>query len=82
MQRRAVFTIAVATAMLFALGTATTAHARTPGSGPHYNLNIIGFSNCTMTADGVYPDCFTELSREGGTLPAPLWCSTICGPQR
>ena len=58
MQRRVVFTAAVAVAMGFALGTVTVANARTLGSGPHYNLNIIGFSHCTMTADGVYPDCF------------------------
>jgi hypothetical protein len=66
MQRRAVFTTALAVAMGFALGTATTANARTLGSGPHYNLNIIGFSHCTMTADGVYPDCFKGNDQPGG----------------
>ena len=67
MQRRVGFSAAVAVAMGFALGTATAANARTPGSGPHYNLNIIGFSHCTMTADGVYPECF-----KGMTSPAAM----------
>lgn len=35
-------------------------------SGPHFNLNIIGFSNCTMTTDGVYPDCFKGQTGPGG----------------
>src|SRR5437773_4180929 len=50
-----------------ALWAATTASAvQPPQSGPHYNLNIIGFSSCTMTADGVYPDCFNGDAGPGG----------------
>jgi len=37
-----------------------------PSSGPHFNLNIIGFANCTMTTDGVYPDCFNGNTGPGG----------------
>lgn len=37
-----------------------------PQSGPHYNLNVIGFSRCTMTTDGVYPDCFNGSAGPGG----------------
>jgi len=35
-------------------------------SGPHFNLNIIGFSNCTMSTDGDYPDCFKGQTGPGG----------------
>lgn len=37
-------------------------------SGPHFNLNIIGFANCTMTTDGVYPDCFNGNTGPGGKV--------------
>ncbi|HEX9149310.1 MAG TPA: hypothetical protein VF958_09140, partial [Thermoanaerobaculia bacterium] len=40
--------------------------AQPPSSGPHFNLNIIGFANCTMTTDGVYPDCFNGNTGPGG----------------
>jgi hypothetical protein len=66
MEKRAVFTILVPVATVLALGTVTNVDARTPGSGPHYNLNIVGFANCTMTADGVYPDCFKGNDQPGG----------------
>lgn len=39
-----------------------------PSSGPHYNLNVIGFANCTMTTDGVYPDCFNGSPGPGGNV--------------
>jgi hypothetical protein len=65
MQRRTIFP-ALVVAVGFALATGTMANAGTPGSGPHYNLNIIGFSNCTMTADGVYPNCFKGNDQPGG----------------
>ena len=59
--------ILVAVATVFAAATATiTSAAQPPQSGPHYNLNVIGFSNCTMTADGVYPDCFKGQAGPGG----------------
>ena len=66
MQRRLRFTIALTMATVSTLAMATAASARTLGSGPHFNLNIIGFSNCTMTVDGVYPDCFKGTDRPGG----------------
>jgi hypothetical protein len=40
--------------------------AQPDSSGPHFNLNVIGFSNCTMTTDGVYPDCFNGNAGPGG----------------
>lgn len=59
--------ILAAVAMVFAIGTATTANAvQPPSSGPHYNLNVIGFSNCTMTSDTSYPDCFNGSPPPGG----------------
>ena len=42
-------------------------------SGPHYNLNIIGFANCTMETDGVYPDCFNgQAGPNGHVIFVPL----------
>ena len=35
-------------------------------SGPHFNLNIVGFANCTMTTAGDYPDCFKGQQGPGG----------------
>jgi len=60
MEKRAVFAILVAVAMVLAVGLATTANADQPGgTGPHYELKIAAFANCTMTQDGpAYPDCF------------------------
>lgn len=53
--------------LLFFLGITTIANAGQPDqSGPHYNLNIIGFANCKMVADGVYPDCFNGQPGPGG----------------
>jgi hypothetical protein len=53
--------------LLFFLGITTIANAGQPDqSGPHYNLNIIGFANCKMQADGVYPDCFNGQPGPGG----------------
>jgi hypothetical protein len=54
-------------AFALAVWSVTSASAvQPPQSGPHYNLNIIGFSNCTMTADGAYPDCFNGNAGPGG----------------
>ena len=70
MEKRAVFAVLVAVAMVFAVGLVTTANAVQPDqSGPHYNLNIIGFANCTMNATdpaGTYPDCFKGNDGPGG----------------
>lgn len=67
MEKRAMFAILVAVAMVFGVGLVTTANAvPKDGAGPHYNLNIVGFANCTMTTDGVYPDCFNGQSGPGG----------------
>jgi hypothetical protein len=52
-----------------ALLTVPKADARSPGSGPHYELNIAAFANCTMTQDGPdYPDCFNGNSGPGGNV--------------
>lgn len=60
--KRLLITTAIATVAL-----AVPALAVQPdSSGPHFNLNIIGFANCTMTTDGVYPDCFNGQQGPGG----------------
>src|SRR5512141_2204127 len=54
-------------AIVFAVALAAPVFAaQPPSSGPHFNLNIIGFANCTMTTDGVYPDCFNGNTGPGG----------------
>lgn len=54
-------------AVVFAVALAAPAFAaQPPQSGPHFNLNVIGFANCTMTTDGVYPDCFKGNQGPGG----------------
>ncbi len=69
MEKRVVFVVVVAVAMVLAVGLVTTANAvQPPQSGPHYNLNIIGFANCTMTTDGVYPNCFNGQTGPGGNV--------------
>ena len=61
--------LAICLAIVFAVALAApTFGAQPPQSGPHYNLNIIGFSNCTMTTDGVYPDCFKGQPGPGGNV--------------
>jgi len=52
------FAICLAIVLGIALAAPTFAAPQPPQSGPHFNLNIMGFANCTMTTDGVYPDCF------------------------
>jgi len=61
--------LAICSAIVFAMALAApTFGDQPPSSGPHYNLNIIGFSNCTMDPDtpGVYPDCFKGSPPPGG----------------
>lgn len=59
--------LTICLAIVFAVALAApTFGVQPPSSGPHYNLNIIGFSNCTMTTDGVYPDCFKGQTGPGG----------------
>jgi type 1 fimbria pilin len=54
-------------AIVVAVALAAPVFAAQPdSSGPHFNLNIIGFANCTMTTDGVYPDCFKGNTGPGG----------------
>ena len=36
------------------------------GPGRHFELNVIGFAQCTMTNDGDYPDCFKGNDKPGG----------------
>ena len=55
----------------FVVGVTLAASAfadQPPQAGPHYNLNVIGFNKCTMTADGVYPDCFNGQGGPGGNV--------------
>lgn len=67
MKKETRFAILWTVAMVLSLGIATIANAGQPDqSGKHYNLNIIGFANCTMQADGVYPDCFNGQPGPGG----------------
>lgn len=57
-------------------------------NGQHYNLNIIGFAQCTMDeqADpGTYPDCFNgnagDIQTHGHTIFVPLrtlWIENPC----
>lgn len=58
---------AICFAVVIGIALASPAFAeQPPQSGPHYNLNIVGFANCTMTTDGVYPDCFKGNDGPGG----------------
>jgi len=67
MEKRAVFAVLMAVAMVFAVGLATTANAvPEDGAGPHYNLNIAAFANCEMEGPGDYPDCFKGNTGPGG----------------
>ena len=52
----------------FVFAASVLAVPQPPSSGPHFNLNVIGFSNCTMTTDGVYPDCFKGNPGPGGNV--------------
>ena len=58
--------------LLLSLGLSINANAVQPGgTGPHYELKIIGFANCTMdpTADpGTYPNCFNGQPPPGGNV--------------
>lgn len=65
MKKRTVFAMLLAIAMVFGVERIASA-AQPDHSGPHYNLNIIGFANCKMQADGVYPDCFNGQPGPGG----------------
>lgn len=71
MKKRTAFGMLVAAVAIGCiLAATTTANAVQPGgTGPHYELKIIGFAQCTMdpTADpGTYPDCFNGQTRPGG----------------
>lgn len=61
--KRAMWSAIVAVVMICAFGIAGTASA---GPGQHFELNVIGLAQCTMTEDGVYPDCFKGNDRPGG----------------
>ena len=63
MKRLTIFLVIV---FAVALAAPVSALPQPPSSGPHFNLNIIGFANCTMTTDGVYPDCFNGQSGPSG----------------
>ncbi|HXZ44737.1 MAG TPA: hypothetical protein VEH53_07885, partial [archaeon] len=68
MEKRAVLAVLVAISVMSIIGIAATANAVQPGgTGPHYELKIGGFANCTLTQDGPnYPDCFKGNPGPGG----------------
>jgi hypothetical protein len=72
MKRFAIF-LAVIVGVVLAVGTAYA--AQPASSGPHFNLNIIGFENCTMDPEtpGVYPDCFKGQDGPGGHVIFVPW---------
>src|SRR5262245_16829802 len=73
MQMRTAWTAAVAVVLGCAFGFVGSAAAGSLGTGKHFTLNIVGFSKCTMTADGVYPDCFKGNDQPGGhVIKVPL----------
>ena len=68
--------LAICLAIVFAVALAApTFGDQPPSSGPHYNLNIIGFENCTMDPEtpGVYPDCFKGQDGPGGHVIFVPW---------
>jgi hypothetical protein len=64
--KRLILSLAVIAGLMLAVSTANA--VQPPSSGPHYNLNVIGFAKCTMTTDGVYPDCFNGQTGPGGNV--------------
>lgn len=69
MKKMTLFVILLAIVLVLGIGISTTARAGQPDqSGPHYNLNIIGFANCSMESDGIYPDCFKGQTGPGGNV--------------
>jgi len=69
MDKRAVFAMLVAMAIVWTIGNPTTVTAAQPGgAGPHYELKIGGFAQCKMdpNAPGTYPDCFNGNAGPGG----------------
>jgi hypothetical protein len=68
--------LTICCAVFVAIALAAPAFAAQPASsGPHYNLNIIGFENCTMGPDDTadYPDCFKGQSGPGGHVIFVPW---------
>lgn len=74
MPKRAMRSAIVAVVMVCAFGVVGTVEgAPSNGAGKHFTLNVIGFANCTMTTDGVYPDCFKGNDQPGGhVIKVPL----------
>ncbi len=75
----------LALAVVFLLVTVLPAQEPIKLSGSHYNLNIIGFAQCKMAADGpVYPDCFKgnagDIQTSGHTIFVPLKTQWITDP--
>lgn len=68
-------TVFFAVFIAFAFAASVLAVPQPPSSGPHYNLNIIGFENCTMSLDDTtdYPDCFKGQSGPGGHVIFVPW---------
>lgn len=69
MEKRTVFAMLVAMAIVWTIGNPATVNAAQPGgAGPHYELKIGGFAQCKMdpNAPGTYPDCFNGNAGPGG----------------
>jgi len=66
--------LAAMVAVLFVISITVAAPPEIKLSGPHYNLNIIGFSKCTKTTTD--PDCFKgnagDIETSGHTIFVPL----------
>jgi hypothetical protein len=81
--RKNVFVFALAVIMLYVVSGVATAGSLKIGN--HYNLNVIGFAQCTQsTADG--PDCFNgnagDIQTSGHTIFVPLKTAQewdVCG---
>lgn len=69
------FAICLAVIVGFVLAVGTAYAVQPPSSGPHFNLNIIGFENCTMSPDDTadYPDCFKGNDGPGGHVIFVPW---------
>ena len=75
--------VALVVAMVFTFSTISGANNVKPPPGQHYNLNIIGFAQCTKkTADD--PDCFNgnagDIETHGHTIFVPLETDWIVDP--
>jgi hypothetical protein len=79
MKKLAIFTLAIAVAIIYTQGVGFAGHndgPDDPPSGKHYNLNIIGFAQCDQNYDD---DCYKgkgDLNTHGHTIFVPLKTKT------